>query len=144
VESESRKIGAIQVPDALLDAMRRAACVRVDTPRELRVALLKDEYLHFIEDPSSLADKLKPLVPVHGRKVIDGWIAAATAGDFDTLVDELLVTHYDPTYGRSILRNFPRHADALRVTPHAIDHPAFRALARDLDAQVNAVSTMAA
>ena len=144
VESESRKIGALQVPDALLDAMRRAACVRVDTPRELRVALLKDEYLHFIEDPSSLADKLKPLVPVHGRKVIDGWIAAATAGDFDTLVDELLVTHYDPTYGRSILRNFPRHADALRVTPHAIDHPAFRALARDLDAQVNAVSTMAA
>jgi len=144
VESESRKIGAIQVPDALLDAMRRAACVRVDTPRELRVALLKDEYLHFIEDPSSLADKLKPLVPVHGPKVIDGWIAAATAGDFDTLVDELLVTHYDPTYGRSILRNFPRHADALRVTPHAIDHPAFRALARDLDAQVNAVSTMAA
>ena len=144
VESESRKIGAIQVPDALLDAMRRAACVRVDTPRELRVALLKDEYLHFIEDPSSLADKLKPLVPVHGRKVIDGWIAAATAGDFDTLVDELLVTHYDPTYGRSILRNFPGHADALRVTPHAIDMPAFRALARDLDMQVNVPSPVVA
>ena len=144
VESESRKIGAIQVPDALLDAMRRAACIRVDTPRELRVALLKDEYLHFIEDPGSLADKLQPLVPVHGRKVIEHWIAAATAGDFDTLVDELLVTHYDPTYGRSILRNFSRHADALRVTPHAIDMPAFRALARDLDAQVNAASPVAA
>ena len=144
VESESRKIGAIQVSDALLDAMRRAACVRVDTPRELRVALLKDEYLHFIEDPGSLTDKLLPLVPVHGRKVIDHWIATATAGDFDTLVDELLATHYDPTYGRSILRNFPRHADALRVTPHAIDMPAFRALARDLDAQVNAVSSVAA
>jgi tRNA 2-selenouridine synthase len=144
VESESRKIGAIQVPDALLDAMRRAACVRVDTPRELRVALLKDEYLHFIEDPASLTDKLQPLVPVHGRKVIDGWIAAAEAGEFDRLVDELLVMHYDPTYGRSILRNFPRHADALHVSPHAIDMPAFRALARDLDAQVNAASTIAA
>ena len=144
VESESRKIGAIQVPDALLDAMRRAACVRVDTPRELRVALLKDEYLHFIEDPESLADKLQPLVPVHGRKVIDQWIAAATAGDFDKLVDELLVTHYDPTYGRSILRNFPRHADAIRVTPRAIDMAAFRALARDLDTQVNAASAVAA
>jgi len=121
VESESRKIGAIQVPDALLDAMRCAACVRVDTPRELQ-----------------------PLVPVHGRKVIDQWIAAATAGDFDTLVDELLVTHYDPTYGRSILRNFPRHAEALRVTPHAIDMPAFRALARDLDMQVNVPSPVVA
>ena len=144
VESESRKIGAIQVPDSLLDAMRRAACVRVDTPRELRVALLKDEYLHFIEDPASLADKLQPLVPMHGRKVIDRWIEAATAGDFDTLVDELLETHYDPTYGRSILRNFPRHAEALRVTPRAIDMPAFRALARDLDSQVNAASPVVA
>jgi tRNA 2-selenouridine synthase len=144
VESESRKIGAIQVPDILLDAMRRASCVRVDTPRELRVALLMEEYLHFIEDPASLADKLQPLVPVHGRKVIDQWIAAAIAGDFDKLVDELLATHYDPTYARSILRNFPRHADALRVTPHAIDMAAFRALARDVDAQVNAASAVAA
>jgi tRNA 2-selenouridine synthase len=76
--------------------------------------------------------------------VIDQWIAAATAGDFDRLVDELLVTHYDPTYGRSILRNFPRHADAIRVTPRAIDMAAFRALARDLDAQVNAASAVAA
>ena len=144
VESESRKIGAIQVPDALLDAMRGAACVRVDTPRPLRVALLKDEYMHFIEDPASLADKLQPLVPVHGHKVIERWTAAAIAGDFATLVDELLVTHYDPTYGRSILRNFPRHAEAIRVTPNAIDLPAFRALARDLDAQINASSTIAA
>ena len=90
VESESRKIGAIQVPDALLDAMRRAACVRVDTPRELRVALLKEEYLHFIEDPALARGQAEPLVPVHGRKVIDQWMAAATRGDFDMLIDELL------------------------------------------------------
>jgi tRNA 2-selenouridine synthase len=144
VESESRKIGVIQVPDALLDAMRGAACVRMDTPKHLRVALLKDEYMHFITDPASLADKLQPLVPVHGRKVIERWITAAAAGDFETLVDELLVMHYDPTYGRSILRNFPRHAEGLRVTPTAIDVAAFRALARDLDAQVNSSFAAAA
>ena len=138
VESESRKIGTVQVPDVLLEAMRAAACVRVDTPRALRVALLKDEYGHFIADPASLADKLSPLVPLHGRKVIERWVAEAAAGNFEVLIDELLVTHYDPTYGRSILRNFPRHADAISVTPHAIALPAFRALARDLDAQVNA------
>ncbi len=138
VESESRKIGTVQVPDALLEAMRAAMCVRVDMPRALRVALLEDEYQHLIADPASLADKLEPLVPLHGRKVIERWVAAAAAGDFATLIDELLATHYDPTYGRSILRNFPRHADAIAVTPHAIAMPAFRALARDLDARVNA------
>jgi tRNA 2-selenouridine synthase len=144
VESESRKIGTVQVPDALLDAMHAAPCVRVDTPQHLRVALLRDEYTHFIADPASLADKFEPLVPVHGRKVIERWVAAAEAGDFATLIDELLVTHYDPTYGRSILRNFPRHADAIAVTPNDIAPAAFRTLARELDAQVNAMPAMAA
>ncbi|MEO8346252.1 MAG: tRNA 2-selenouridine(34) synthase MnmH [Betaproteobacteria bacterium] len=138
VESESRRIGTLQVPDVLLDAMRAAECVCVDTPQTLRVALLKEEYTHYIAEPESLADNLSPLVPVHGRKTIERWVAAAAAKDFDTLIDELLALHYDPTYGRSMLRNFPRHAQALHVTPHAIDLPAFRALARDLDAQVNA------
>ena len=144
VESESRKIGAIQVPDSLLEVMRGAACVRLDTPQALRVALLKAEYMHFIADPASLADKLNPLVPLHGRKVIDRWVAAASSGDFDTFINELLVLHYDPTYGRSMDRNFPRHAEAIRVTPHDIDVPAFRSLARDLDAQVNASPAVAA
>jgi len=138
VESESRKIGTVQVPDALLDAMRASACVRVETPRSLRVALLKDEYAHLVADPDSLADKLAPLVPLHGRKVIERWVAAAAAGEFETLIDELLVIHYDPIYGRSILRNYPRHAGAISVTPRDIDAPSFRALARDVEAQVNA------
>ncbi len=138
VESESRKIGTVQVPDTLLDTMRAADCVRVDTPRPLRVALLKEEYTHYIAAPESLADNLSPLVPVHGRKTIERWVAAAAAGEFDTLIEELLESHYDPTYGRSMQRNFPRHAEALRVTPIAIDGAAYRALARDVDMQVNA------
>jgi tRNA 2-selenouridine synthase len=138
VESESRRIGTVQVPDALLDSMRAAACVRVDTPQPLRVALLKEEYTHYLSDPSLLADNLSPLVPVHGRKTIERWVTAAARGDFDLLIDELLSLHYDPTYGRSMQRNFPRHAEALRVTPNAIDVQAFRALAREIDAQVAA------
>ena len=69
--------------------------------------------------------------------MIERWVSAAAAGDFETLIDELLVTHYDPTYGRSILRNFPRHAEAIRVTPRDIGMATFRELARDLDARIN-------
>jgi tRNA 2-selenouridine synthase len=138
VESESRKIGALQVPETLLVSMRDAACIRVATEQSMRVALLKDEYAHFLADPASLADKLQPLVPVHGRKVIERWLAAAEAGDFDTLVDELLAMHYDPTYARSIQRNFPNSATAISVIPPDISVPAFRALARELHARINA------
>jgi tRNA 2-selenouridine synthase len=136
VESESRKIGTMQVPDAMLEAMRGAECVSLDTPQPLRVALLKEEYAHFLADPAALSARLARLVDLHGRKTIAAWDAAAAAGDWDTLVGELLVTHYDPTYGRSIRRNFPRCAEAIHVAPAGIADDAFRATARELDARV--------
>ena len=132
VESESKRIGTLQVPVALLDAMRAAACVRVDTPQPLRVALLKEEYTHFLADPDALGNKLRHLTPLHGHKVIAQWDAAARAGDFDALVSELLALHYDPTYARSIARNFPRIDEAISVVPAAIDAEAFNAIAREL------------
>jgi len=125
----------MQVPESLLVAMRSAECIRVDTPRALRIALLKDEYAHFIDNPASLHERLQPLVPLLGRKVIERWQAAGTAGDFDTLVGELLDSHYDPIYGRSIERNFPRSVQARRVVPEDISVPAFSALARAIVAQ---------
>jgi tRNA 2-selenouridine synthase len=136
VESESRKIGTVQIPDALLDAMRNAACIRVVLPRPLRIELLKDEYAHFFDDRDALSARLERLVPIHGKQAIARWTDAAKTGDWDTLVGELLEAHYDPMYRRSIDRNFPRVADAIDVEPSAIADGAFRALARELDARV--------
>ena len=71
VESESKRIGTVQVPDALLAAIRTAPCIRLDTPAPLRIALLKDEYAHYLEDAPSLSARLAHLVPLHGRKTIE-------------------------------------------------------------------------
>ncbi len=138
VESESRKIGTVQVPDSLLTAMRAAECVRIDLPQPLRIELLKQEYAHFLDDRETLVARLRHLVPLHGKATVERWTAAAQAGDWDALVGELLDLHYDPTYRRSIGRNFPRIDDAIAVTVEALDDHAFRALARELDAQVQA------
>ncbi|MEP7330139.1 MAG: tRNA 2-selenouridine(34) synthase MnmH [Betaproteobacteria bacterium] len=132
VESESKKIGTLQVPIALLEAMRAATCVQVDTPQPLRIELLKEEYAHFLADPDALGDKLRHLAPLHGNRKIAQWDAAARAGDFDTLVEELLTLHYDPTYVRSITRNFPHVEQAINVVPAAITASAFRDVAHDL------------
>jgi tRNA 2-selenouridine synthase len=136
VESESRKIGTVQIPDALLEAMRAAECVRVVLPKPLRIELLKGEYAHFFADRDALSARLARLVPIHGKQAIARWTDAARAGDWDALVSELLEAHYDPMYRRSIGRNFPRIADAIDVEPSAIADGAFRALARELDARV--------
>src|SRR6185295_7053334 len=136
VESESKRIGTVQLPDALLDSMREGDCIRVELSRSLRIDLLKREYRHFLEDGALLTARLSQLLPFYGKKTIERWIAAAGAGDFDTLVDELLKLHYDPLYLRSIRKNFPRSADAIAVVPTALTEPAFRSLARNVDERV--------
>lgn len=136
VESESRKIGTVALPDSLLDAMRAGQCIRVVLPRSLRIELLKEEYAHFLGDHEALSDKLQRLVPLHGKSTISRWREAAKAADWDALVGELLEVHYDPMYRRSIDRNFPRIADSLDVEPSTLRDSDFRALALDLDERV--------
>src|SRR5262245_43867646 len=70
VEGESKKIGQLQVPEALIARMRASPCVRLETGIETRVALLLDEYEHFLEDRQNLRRQLDCLVSLHGREKV--------------------------------------------------------------------------
>ncbi|MEO8716814.1 MAG: tRNA 2-selenouridine(34) synthase MnmH [Burkholderiales bacterium] len=134
VEGESRKIGQLQVPEALITVMRAAACVRLEAELGARVALLMDEYRHFFAAPEALGAQLDCLVPLHGRERVEDWKALAARGAWEELVARLLAEHYDPAYHRSAQRNFARlpQAQVLRVA--AADEDAFTGMARALAA----------
>ena len=132
VESESRKIGELRVPDALLKLMRASECVRLDVPLHARIRLLRDEYEHFEGDRDLLDAQLDCLSALHGRQKIEQWKALARADNWDGVVEQLLVEHYDPAYLKSIDRNFDRAAgaDIMRIESDAIEE--YRAAARKL------------
>jgi tRNA 2-selenouridine synthase len=132
VESESRRIGRVQVPPSMVDAMRAAPCIRIELSTPSRVALLKEEYAHFVREPSLLASRLATLIPLHGKATVQRWNDQARSGEFDAFVASLLSEHYDPAYGRAIERNFPNAVQAHSVVPDGIDAEAFRAAARTL------------
>jgi len=115
VESESKKIGNVQVPDALMVTMRRSSCLVIDLPLEARVRLLCDEYQHFFSDPERLMRQLDKMLDIAGHARIGHWKVLVTQRDWPTLVRELLIHHYDPSYRRSIGRNYPTTASAERV-----------------------------
>jgi tRNA 2-selenouridine synthase len=131
VESESRRIGRLQVPEALLAAMRTGRCIRLATPLPMRVELLLHDYAHWRADVAALEARLAPLAPLVGKEAIARWRDAARAGDFAALVGELLALHYDPGYARAIAQNFPQLAHAPALAPRALDTHAFAALARE-------------
>jgi len=118
VEGESRKIGQLQVPAALIERMRASECLLVEASLETRVALLMDEYRHFFADPATLGAQLDCLVALHGRDRVGEWKSLAASGDWASLVRRLLEEHYDPAYRRSAASNYPRLA-AARLLPLA-------------------------
>jgi tRNA 2-selenouridine synthase len=132
VEGESRKIGQLQVPAALIETMRASDCVLLEADLATRVALLMDEYRHFFAEPALLAAQLDCLAELHGRERIDGWKQLAARGDWQAFVARLLQEHYDPAYRRSAARNFARlpQAEILRVP--SPDEAAFRRLAEEI------------
>jgi tRNA 2-selenouridine synthase len=112
VESESKKVGNLRVPDAVMERMRAASCVSLMLSRPNRVRLLMEDYHHFVDDPAALTGQLDHLVQLHGHAKIQAWHQMAHNGAMPELVDQLLVEHYDPAYLRSIDRNFTQFGQA--------------------------------
>jgi tRNA 2-selenouridine synthase len=112
VEAESKKIGLINTPESLLIKMRASDCLLIDAPVAARVQLLMEDYKHFLSDPALLIERLSPLLPLHGRQVLDHWQQLAEQGEWTTLVEKLLLQHYDPSYRRSTGNNFPQLSNA--------------------------------
>ena len=118
VESESKKIGLLRVPETLIAAMWAGTPLVLDAPISVRVALLKEEYAHFLNNPALLATQLDCLVNLHGREVIAEWHALAATQQWDELTEALLVKHYDPAYTRAIRKHYATLDQAPVVIAH--------------------------
>ncbi len=134
VEAESRRIGVLQVPDAVIAAIRGAPCLRVDARRPARADFLLRDYDYFIARPVWLIEQLGHLRGLQSNETLARWAALIEAGEFRTLVEELLEQHYDPLYQRSQEKNYRDYGDAATFVaddlgPAAIDAIAAQILA---------------
>jgi len=134
VESESKKVGNLRVPEALIARMREGECLRLEASPGVRAALLRDDYAHLVADPGLLRGKLACLVPLHGKERIAQWNALAETGSWDALVAELLGAHYDPAYHRSMFRNYRGAAAAPAITIRQGSRAEFATLAATIAA----------
>ena len=116
VESESKKVGKLRVPEALIAAMWAGKPLILNATTPVRVALLKEDYAHFLQNPALLSAQLDCLTDLHGRDVIAHWHALVRDQRWDELTEALLVRHYDPSYTRAINKHYPTLASAPVVT----------------------------
>jgi tRNA 2-selenouridine synthase len=117
IESESRQVGKLRVPEALMERMRASPCLRLELPLPARVALLLEDYDFFVRDAEAFCARLDALRALRGNETIEQWQAGARAGQWTDVVRDLLTLHYDPIYLRSMAGNFADFATAEPLTP---------------------------
>lgn len=115
IESESRTIGRLRLPESLILRMRAAPCVHVDMPIEARVEFLCEDYAHFVRNHQGLADRLDALRIHRGHATVDAWQTGLQQGRIHEVVQDLLTQHYDPTYLRSMRSHFARFDTAAQL-----------------------------
>ena len=83
IEAESRKIGALQIPEVLLTNLRAGRFLSVDAPMSERIPFLMRDYAYFLENSDPLIDVLNALIPMHGKAKIADWCALIHAKNWE-------------------------------------------------------------
>lgn len=113
VEAESRKIGRLFVPEALILAMRQSDCITINATRDARLEFLLRDYAYLGDDPELLQRRLRHLADLHSTEILANWLDLAQARALPELFGELIDRHYDPLYRKSQNGNYVRFPAAL-------------------------------
>jgi len=132
VESESKKIGAIQLPASLLEAIHGGRLFSLTAPMTERVSLWREDYSHFAHDLGALMGRLHFLRPLIGGEEFARWEELARERRAPDLFRRLMEAHYDPAYARSIGKNYPKIAEASKLELSRLDRSSLLDTARKL------------
>ncbi len=98
VEAESSRIGALNLPKSVWQAICAAPRIRLEVPLAARAAYSVRDYADVVADPDRLAASIDALSPQHPAGRIEQWRAQAQSGDWIGLAAGLMRDHYDPRY----------------------------------------------
>ena len=132
IESESKKVGNVAVPEGLISTMRSSPCLNLQLAEDERVALLLEDYDFFVRDIEFFCDRLAALTEARGGATVLDWQARARSGEVASVVRELLLMHYDPVYLQSMQRNFAQYPAASQLSPSGRSAADMTELARSL------------
>lgn len=129
IEAESRRIGSLQLPDAMLAAIRNSPGLQIEAPLSARIDFLLRDYAYFLHDPTWLLSRLNYLRGLQSNETLAHWVQLIERREFHALVGELLERHYDPLYRRSQLKSRSARKDNPRYVVEDLSDGAIEKLA---------------
>jgi tRNA 2-selenouridine synthase len=98
IEAESKRIGNTTIPDSVFEKMKAGIHIFVHADIRFRTDLIIKEYTKWENCNQEIIDCLKRLVKYIGEKNLDRYIQLVLNSEYDVVVSELMVNHYDPMY----------------------------------------------
>ena len=105
VESESSRIGNLQIPAPLWRVMTSMPLVTLDIPVSARAAYLVSVYERLTTDSTDLSLLIDAMARRHGYETTSKWRSLMQQEDWHGLAQSLLTAHYDPAYDQSVSRH---------------------------------------
>ncbi len=97
-EGESRRIGKIVMQDFIFDKIIGDKKVLVESPLDFRIQEIKDQYMNENFNNEDLINSLNKLGRYIGKTKMDNYIDLAQKGEYDVIIEELMVGYYDINY----------------------------------------------
>ena len=119
VEAESRKIGAIHLPQPLLSAMRNAPMFFLRAEAEARARRLVADY-PAMREHAPFAAAVEAIGGYVGGRQKEEWLRQHAAGEWESLAASLL-SFYDAGYQKSLAANYANIAAEVAVVPDSIN-----------------------
>ncbi len=126
LEAESSRIGRLNLPPSLFEAMKGARRIEVSATVEARADYLCRAYADLVADTGGLIERLKRLTALQGRERVASWVGMAEAGEHKALASELIRHHYDPRYEKARAR---REGDSVVIDTDRLDEAGIDRLA---------------
>ncbi len=112
IESESKSIGKVQIPDEFWQRICTAPMIEVEVPFEQRVTLLLEVYAHYPKE--QLAESFQKIAKRIGGLNLRNALLALERDDFHSAA-AIALAYYDKTYRHSL--------DAMNKGPHFVLSP---------------------
>jgi len=105
VEAESSRIGDLNLPRGIWQAITAAPRIRLAVPVQARAAYTARAYAGTCADPEAVVRIVNLLRPLHPAERIAGWLRLAAGGHWAGLAEGLMRDHYDPRYEKHRARH---------------------------------------
>jgi len=105
IESESSRIGDVQVPAELWKRILVSPQIPISTPRSARAEYLLGEYSHLTREIDDLNTLVAGMTRRHGSERTNHWQSLIDTRAWSALAYELLKAHYDPAYDNTLQRH---------------------------------------